>query len=76
MAQLSFQGILEKAVNHQQNKTGQRKVAEVIASLLLFSFELEEKAQSLKGPDSAQRRLTQLQTAKEIRARISKLATI
>lgn len=73
MTQLQFDVFLLQAEKTQETKSGQRKVAEVIASLLSYSFDLEDRAHQMKGLDSAQRRLSQVQIAKEIRSRLSKL---
>ncbi len=73
MTQLKFDSFLIQAEKTQETKPGQRKIAEAIASLLVYSFDLEEKAHQIKGLDSAQRRLSQVQIAREIRSRLSKL---
>lgn len=67
--QLSFEQILSQT--EKSLGTSKGKAAQIIASLLVYSLELEEKAMAFKGPDSAQKRLTQFQIAKGIRARIS-----
>ncbi len=57
-------------VKQQETKERQRKVAQAIASLLLYSLQLENEATTFKGPDSAQRRLTQFGIAQEIRRKL------
>lgn len=73
MTQLKFDSFLVQAEKVQETKSGQKRIAEVVTSLLIYSFELEDRAHQMKGLDSAQRRLSQVQIAKEIRSRLSKL---